>query len=157
MCDVDAPPSVYEEFWSRARKEHECCACDEKIRKGDRYHVVKGKWDGEFSQYKHCARCWKLFELLNEANPGEVALGLDCGEIYEGKDPELLSTAFMTKDDAQRFAERQLAKKVVDPLERKAESYARYGNPTEYRNKWRQLADATPAQRRLEFSKEEGH
>lgn len=107
MCDVDADfPSFYQASWVRAKIEHFCCACCEIVRPKDLYHLSKGCWDGRFSVYKHCARCWRLFEALDSKNPGEVALELNCGEVYEGKDADMLFMAFMTKDEAQRFAQR---------------------------------------------------
>lgn len=157
MCDVDAPsPSFFIERWVRARKEHTCCACRETISKRHLYHLCKGCWDGDFAQYKHCARCWRLFSVLNQERPGEIALGLDCGEVYEGTDPDMLVMAFMTPDDAQRYAQRQAVKGHDDPLELRAEHHKRYGNPVEYRAKWRRLVDAPPEVRLREVVKEDG-
>ena len=141
MCDADAPgPEFYSDGWIRARKEHECCACDEVVRVGDLYHYAKGKWDGDFDTFKHCARCWRLFALLNDLRPGEVALGLDCGEIYDGapEDPMHIM-AFMTVDEAQRYAARQRPA-PRDELADKAAEYVRYGNPTEHRLRLREWA-----------------
>jgi len=157
MCDTDAPsPEFFHEHWVRARKQHDCCACTETIRKGDLYHLSKGCWDGDFSQFKHCARCWRLFDTLNRERPGEIDLGLDCGEVYEGGESNMLVMAFMSKDDAQRYAQRQAVKRHDDPLELRADSYRRYGNPIEHRRKWQCLADAPSDVRLREVIKEDG-
>jgi hypothetical protein len=40
-----------------AYKEHRCCECNEVIKKGDRYELTRGKWDGRFGTYKTCRVC----------------------------------------------------------------------------------------------------
>lgn len=110
MCDIfDCDrPSAYREVWRRARKEHRCEACYEPIRPGERYNYVSGVWDGEASAFKRCARCAFTFKRLVDLAPvGDVvALDLDCGEVYEGDDQELLALAFMTPTEAQERLER---------------------------------------------------
>lgn len=51
------PPEVYSQVLRRARREHTCCECGETITPGDLYEVAKGKWDGDWNEYKTCARC----------------------------------------------------------------------------------------------------
>ena len=160
MCDTDAPgPAVYRDGWVRARKPHRCTVCDETIRRGDLYHKADGLWEGDWGHYKHCARCWRLFEALNAQAPGQIPLGLDCGEVYEGPpDDSWHLMAFMTRNDAQRYAQRVVEReRSIDPLPQKAESYARYGNPVAHRVKWRGLVDASPDDRLREVIKEEGN
>lgn len=155
MCDADEAPSFYADEWRRARKRHTCCACDETIQKDHLYHYAKGLWDGYFATFKHCARCWRLFDNLNQRNPGEVQLGLDCGEEYEGPETDpMYVMAFMTPEEAQRYAARQLHG-PQDTLAYRAASYARYGNPIEHKLKWKRLASAPMSVRRTEMYKED--
>ena len=107
MCDGQAETgSAYAEEWRTARKEHRCCACRETIRAGDRYHHVWGVWDGEVDTFKHCARCWRIFQALVERMDGDpVDLMLDCGTKWEENFGELpadvAALAFMTREEAQ--------------------------------------------------------
>ena len=56
MCDAEMP-SVYSDTMRTARKEHKCCECHLKIRKGDKYHHAKGCWDGVWQEFKTCESC----------------------------------------------------------------------------------------------------
>jgi len=61
VCDVDHDPaSVLEEKMVKARKEHECCECGETIKRGERYELVKGCWDGSWGTYKTCEPCVRI-------------------------------------------------------------------------------------------------
>ena len=106
MCDVvDDGPSCWRSEWRRARKPHTCVGCVETIRPGDRYHYSSGIWDGDPDSFKHCARCWRVFQILQEESDfGAVDLELNCGEDYEGDNPEMYALAFMTADEAQALA-----------------------------------------------------
>ena len=44
----------------KARKEHICCECGEKIQKGEKYEYVAGCWDGAWDTYKTCFVCLKI-------------------------------------------------------------------------------------------------
>lgn len=107
MCDYVEQPSVSSEKWRRARKGHQCCACRETIRPGDRYHHLSGIWDGEPDAFKHCARCWHLFQILVDRADGEVSLRLDCGtpwgDVFDPAE-EPGDLAFLTPDEAQELA-----------------------------------------------------
>ena len=108
MCDshVDGPQFWHEE-WRRARKQHTCYACRETIQPKYLYHYSAGSWDGHFQTFKHCARCWKVFRTLEDANDwgDAIDLGLNCGETYDGDDPEMLALAFASPDEVQSWAE----------------------------------------------------
>lgn len=41
----------------RARKEHECCECVDKIQPGDYYEHGRFLFEGRFYQERRCARC----------------------------------------------------------------------------------------------------
>ena len=110
-CDIDG----YNEFESisypRARKEHECCACKETIRRGDKYERFAFKWDGEFECLVRCLRCCAIAEAcharLADWNEEGVAYRLNCGHEWserfeEEPPPEVARLAFLTPDEAQR-------------------------------------------------------
>ena len=54
-----------------AAKEHECCECGEVISKGTKHEVVKGKWDGYFSQHRTCMACKNVRDNM-----------MSCGWVY---------------------------------------------------------------------------
>jgi len=86
MCGVvDEPVTELSNRERRARKEHLCCACGERIQQGHRYHEFTAVWEGALQTYRHCRRCWKMLTLIQtELNWGEpVDLTLDCGETWE--------------------------------------------------------------------------
>jgi hypothetical protein len=118
MCDIDDDgPDAWQSTWRKARKEHACCACRETIRSGDVYRVSSGVWDGTPATFKHCARCWAIHEMLDEAGVEGVRLDLNCGETIEsaGVADDLTdeqieafhALAFVSADEMQRrIAER---------------------------------------------------
>jgi len=56
--DPDAPRwDVGTERVVRARKPHVCCECREPIVPGQRYELVKGCWEGDWSSHKTCLPC----------------------------------------------------------------------------------------------------
>ena len=115
MCDADVQASAFREEWRRARKVHECCVCDDPIQVGELYHYCSGIWDGGAAAYKHCARCWKIYEEINAYVIKEfhelAALDLSCGVDYEPEDENdpRLWLAFLTREEGQRFAVRSAA------------------------------------------------
>ena len=105
MCDADDGPSACHETWRTARKEHDCYACGEVIRRGDRYHFTSGIWDGYPGSFKHCARCWKMFQwILGWSDAEAVRYDLGCGEVAENPPDDVAALAFMTADEAQVLA-----------------------------------------------------
>ena len=77
MCD-DAceSPAVHRESTRRARVPHRCTGCDETIRKGDTYTVTSQLYEGEWYEWKHCARCDALFSAIFAA--------MRASELYSG-------------------------------------------------------------------------
>lgn len=55
-CDGDRP-EVYAQDEVTARKPHKCCECGAEIPKGERYERFKGKWEGEWEEYRTCLGC----------------------------------------------------------------------------------------------------
>lgn len=113
MCYADVWPDFYRDDWRRARREHRCSVCGERMLPRHYYHVVSGKWEGEVRTYKHCARCWTLYERLSDDGCNDVDLELDCGETYEGDDPEMHALAFVTREEAQGFVPRRTPQREV--------------------------------------------
>lgn len=107
MCDGDYDDSVeIRRGWQRARLSHQCFACRETIRIGDRYHVTHQRYDGALESYKHCARCWQICEALWANGAEAIDFGLNCGETWEdamGALPAAIAAlAFLTPDEAQQ-------------------------------------------------------
>lgn len=51
-------PDLHRVEWPCARKRHKCCECGHPIKKGDRYELVTGLWDGDlWCRFKTCADC----------------------------------------------------------------------------------------------------
>ncbi len=102
---ADDTYDVYVEVKRKARKEHLCCACSEKIRIGDEYSVTKAVFEGTVRTYKRCLRCQKIHKHLrdvcNDRASGEMWPDeeLNCGEEYKdhwGVEPpeEIAALAF---------------------------------------------------------------
>ena len=56
----------YKENRVTARKRHKCGYCGFPIEKGERYHRVSGKCDGEFQNYISCERCDAVIDFLRQ-------------------------------------------------------------------------------------------
>jgi hypothetical protein len=87
----------------RARKHHWCCACAEQIRPADRYQYTRSLYDGVWSRYKHCARCWAIWSALRELAPYHAgpAIRLDCDCDPLPPDHELSWLAFALPGDKE--------------------------------------------------------
>lgn len=111
MCDIDGEPPELggEMIWRRANKQHPCSACCDPIAPKEMYRLIRGRWDGDWETFKQCARCAKIWDVLNSrrrcGEPGPQ-LDLGCGEVYEGSDLDWL--AFTTRDEGQQYAKRQI-------------------------------------------------
>lgn len=101
---------VYDETFPRARKAHECDACELPIRPGDKYARVSTVFDGSAETVKRCLRCQGIHEHLRKLGSDHdmwPAEKLDCGEDYEDHwdgppPPEIAELAFIDADEAQR-------------------------------------------------------
>lgn len=88
----DEAYDVYSETVRKARKQHQCDACKERIPIGVTYCRVFMLFDGEKRSLKRCGRCQKLHQHLryiggSDEWPDER---LACGHGYKevwGKDP----------------------------------------------------------------------
>lgn len=72
-CDGDGP-SFCSEKVVKARKQHTCCECREKILPGQKYESCTGKWEGDMRTYKTCLLC---VEIRNKFSCGN-------GWMFEG-------------------------------------------------------------------------
>lgn len=65
MCSCDGPyPDIYDSVVRKAAKPHQCSECGEPIAAGEYYESVSGLWDGSWRNYKTCARCVRLRDLI---------------------------------------------------------------------------------------------
>lgn len=104
MCDLADPCDIWDGTWPRARKSHSCQACAETIEPGHLYHRLASLYEGQWDHWKHCRRCWAIFEAIVDkfrddgAGPVAVDLGLDCGEswkdVFGDVPPEVEALAF---------------------------------------------------------------
>jgi hypothetical protein len=67
MCDH---PKVFSSGVRVARKEHRCCECYRKIRKGETYHYYSGLWD-EWETWKRCLECDAFCAVLSSKGFGD--------------------------------------------------------------------------------------
>jgi hypothetical protein len=108
MCDSPDydSSSVVDHRWQRSKQERTCCACRAPaIKRGDLYHVTASLYDGHWTTYRHCARCWAIAEHLWSNGAEAIDIHLDCGESYDAppSDPGH-AIAFMTGAEAQAWA-----------------------------------------------------
>jgi len=104
MCDFVGPEFIVERT-RKARKEHTCCACDEVVRRGERYVALSGCWDGNVESFKQCMRCHAIMQgLYGVVDHGDgVDIQLDCGAdpLEPGEHPNLDELAFVTRAEMQ--------------------------------------------------------
>ena len=58
----ESPAELHTSVDRTAKKEHKCCECGRPILPGEKYEYVKGKWEGEFTQFKTCWICKTIRE-----------------------------------------------------------------------------------------------
>lgn len=56
-CYEGPEPEFFSKKTPRARKEHKCYECGELIEKGETYHRITGKWEGDLSSFTICLEC----------------------------------------------------------------------------------------------------
>lgn len=109
----DGPCDVYDERTRKARKEHECDACEETIAPGHRYWRIAVIFDGRVTAYKRCLRCqeihlairrkWHEAEEFDMWPDEELACGSTWEEEHNGPPPvEVAELAFVTQDEMQK-------------------------------------------------------
>lgn len=70
MCYWEGPPPAFlqETYIKKARKEHRCDECNEKIKPNLPYKRIVGSWDGVFQQINQCQLCYRVWDDLVEAD-----------------------------------------------------------------------------------------
>ena len=69
-------PDIADEKTRKANKEHICCECQCKIKKGDKYSVIKGHWnDVGWRTFKTCMQCCQLRYELTDPDFGPPPFG----------------------------------------------------------------------------------
>lgn len=108
-CTDGEPLTVENRRYRKARQEHVCCACKEKIRSGDVYRNWFIVFDGDAETYKHCLRCARMYDEIAKRMDCDQApdFKLNCGHSWQEvhcdePPPEVARLAFMSPDDQQR-------------------------------------------------------
>lgn len=92
-------PDLCREHWPVARKRNRCCECRRHIKRGERYQLIEGLWDGgSWDRFKTCTECAGMrnnavrhyrdgipFGDLHEHLAEEVSSAL--GSLPDGFDP----------------------------------------------------------------------
>jgi len=84
-CDYD-PSDVWDERKRKARKEHVCYECREKIEKGDEYVYITSLSDGSWWHYKICEYCEHDWKIVREAGHCYLIGGLQIAweDMWDG-------------------------------------------------------------------------
>lgn len=102
MCDLDDDLSAIQRSdRRRARRNYRCYACDETIVAGDLHVYTFQVWDRGADTYRHCLRCWAMFDWLVHRLESSIQWNLNCGEVYEDPPDEVASLAFLTREEIQ--------------------------------------------------------
>jgi hypothetical protein len=71
-CDIGESPEFYSSEWRHGTREHRCCECRRVIPAGELHRYIVGKWEGDVSWFRMCARCDALHRAHSSA---EAVLG----------------------------------------------------------------------------------
>ena len=82
FCDCIQPDCSTEKI-RRARKTHKCCECGRPINPKDRYHHIKGVWEGEIGDYKTCIHCVRVRRVVYNLAAKNDDCGPCLGGLYE--------------------------------------------------------------------------
>ena len=86
MCELaDGHCDIHRNDLRKAIKDHKCFACDEPIRKGDKYYNGASLFDGSWTWWKRCQRCEAMFDHIQGETEDLLAIDarLACGETWE--------------------------------------------------------------------------
>jgi len=76
-------------------------ACKETIEPGMVYHRLNSLFDGSWSRWHHCARCWITYNAIVDRNRASgdgdlyVSPWLNCGTVWQDAPKHLQEYAFM--------------------------------------------------------------
>jgi hypothetical protein len=106
---VDETYAVYSETNRRARKEHQCDACDERIGPGVTYWYIATVFERRATAHKRCNRCQAIHVHLrglcryDEMWPDErLACGLKYEDEWGELPPEIEALAFALPGDSAK-------------------------------------------------------
>jgi hypothetical protein len=89
----------------RARKHHECDACDLGISSGDTYKRWFIVHDDEPDVIRQCWRCWLVWSAINERSNDPIDITLGCDESWEDAlgpmPPHVQALAFALPSEVQ--------------------------------------------------------
>lgn|GEM_PF-2111369 len=119
---------VYDEKTVRARVEHICDACTEKISIGHLYTRIGIIFEKVAETVKRCLRCQTIHVHIRGLDTGGDSWPdekLSCGNTYKdhwGVDPpeEIQDLAFVTPDEAQKVCETQIYTETINQVIRHA-------------------------------------
>lgn len=57
-------PSIIDDGWIYARRNHRCCECGATIKRDDEYKMTIGVWDDEVESYRQCELCGRVYDDL---------------------------------------------------------------------------------------------
>lgn len=86
MCfDYDGNCEVYHQKVVKGRKDHRCEECNQVMPKGTLHIFVKSLYDAHWSEYRCCARCHFIREIIVQQEIAEGCQGNEaspyCGEL----------------------------------------------------------------------------
>lgn len=86
-------------------------ACSLVINPGDVYHMQENLYDGSWDRWRHCARCWEMFEHILNNSDDIIAIDpyLNCGQLWEDPPDRIASLAFMLPEEIAAKAEKEKA------------------------------------------------
>jgi len=85
--DWEQPDFTHVTF-PKAAKPHHCCECGAEIKKGEKYELTKGKWDGRMDTHKTCIPCMNVRNHLMVCGWVYGQLWEDIREHFRGTEPE---------------------------------------------------------------------
>ncbi len=94
-----------------ARKQHRCCECSAPIMPGDKYISVAGKWEGDFSTYKHHWLCAEACEYIRDHFNDNDCIGFSTLKEWYGE--WRMGWQGRCRDDADVVAFRSLMAKIL--------------------------------------------
>lgn len=83
-------PTLFRENTRTARKDHTCCECNDRIKKGRKYIDLNGLWEDEWHAYKMCSFCHQtmldsmdILSSYDAPNIGELWVTLSDSDIAQ--------------------------------------------------------------------------
>jgi hypothetical protein len=115
-------PDFFQKEFRKARKQHKCCECGEKILVGEKYMRNFGIYDGDASNYKVCGVCEWVRDTLDMDSDDDMFTELWENVGYNGYDfsKEAVIAKFC-KDKNEPFDEKYLP--MIEEVNRMEKDY----------------------------------